>query len=78
MPIQFKLTGPTNSPKQETTNKIELNALVILDGETISHEKMNEIDPNTIQEISVLKDQAAISLYGDKGKNGVILIKLKK
>ena len=77
LPIQFKLTGPTNSPKQETA-KIDMNPLVLLDGETISHEKMNEIDPNTIQEINVLKDQASISMYGEKGKNGVILIKLIK
>ena len=77
LPIQFKLTGPTNSPKQETA-KIDMNPLVLLDGETISHERMNEIDPNTIQEINVLKDQASISMYGEKGKNGVILIKLKK
>ena len=77
LPIQFKLTGPTNSPKQETA-KIDMNPLVLLDGETISHERMNEIDPNTIQEINVLKDQASISMYGEKGKNGVILIKLIK
>ena len=55
-----------------------MNPLVLLDGETISHERMNEIDPNTIQEINVLKDQASISMYGEKGKNGVILIKLIK
>ena len=77
LPIQFKLTGPTSSPKHETA-KIDMNPLVLLDGETISHEKMNEIDPNTIQEINVLKDQASISMYGEKGKNGVILIKLIK
>ncbi|MDH5399310.1 MAG: Spy/CpxP family protein refolding chaperone [Cyclobacteriaceae bacterium] len=35
------------------------------------------IDPHNIQSIEVIKGQKAIDLYGDKGKNGVIIIDTK-
>src|SRR4029079_552015 len=36
------------------------------------------LDPNTIESITVLKDQSATALYGEKGKTGVIQITTKK
>jgi TonB-dependent SusC/RagA subfamily outer membrane receptor len=36
------------------------------------------IKPEDIESISVLKDKSATSKYGEKGKNGVIIITLKK
>jgi len=39
---------------------------------------IDQINPNDIESISVLKDKSATALYGEKGKNGVILITLKK
>jgi TonB-dependent SusC/RagA subfamily outer membrane receptor len=50
----------------------------VLDGEEIKKEKINEIEPSTIESINVLKGSAAEAAYGDKGKNGVIIIKTKK
>ena len=38
---------------------------------------MESLDPNSIQSINVLKDQSATAVYGEKGKNGVLLITLK-
>ena len=38
---------------------------------------LNELDPNTIESISVLKDSKAVEHYGKDGANGVILITLK-
>jgi TonB family protein len=40
----------------------------------ISQEQMNEINPENIQSIEVLKGEKAIAAYGEKGKNGVIKI----
>lgn len=37
-----------------------------------------QLNPNDIESISVLKDAAAIALYGSKASNGVILITTKK
>jgi len=52
--------------------------LYVLDGEVISESVMSVIDPNKIESINVLKGPSASSLYGDKGKDGVIMITTKK
>jgi TonB-dependent SusC/RagA subfamily outer membrane receptor len=49
--------------------------LYILDGKEILH--LENIKPDEIESISVLKDKSATALYGDKAKNGVILITTK-
>jgi len=38
---------------------------------------INDIDVNDIESIDVLKEVSATALYGEKGKNGVVLIKTK-
>lgn len=76
--ITFKKTQvqavPGKLPAQFTS------ALIIIDG--IKQNKgifnLNSIDPNTIESISILKDIAATAVYGDEGKDGVIIIKTKK
>jgi len=45
---------------------------------TIPQTALKEINPNDIESINVLKDKAATDVYGEKGKNGVIIITLKK
>jgi len=57
-------TTGTNSP------------LIVIDG--IIRNNINQVDPNTIASISVLKDAAAVAPYGLAGANGVILITTKK
>lgn len=61
-------------------NLAETNILIILDGKEITKEQMDAISPNDIEAISVLKDKSAIEAYGEKGKDGVIIItsKVKK
>lgn len=50
--------------------------LVIVDGvEAVS---LNDIDPNIIENISILKDAASTAVYGVRGTNGVILVKTKR
>ncbi|RXK58734.1 hypothetical protein ESA94_15195 [Lacibacter luteus] len=53
------------------------NVLYILDGKEVTAEEVNQMEPNNIQSISVLKDESAVKLYGEKGKNGVIIITTK-
>ncbi|WP_372751559.1 M56 family metallopeptidase [Labilibaculum sp.] len=50
--------------------------LILLDGKKITREQMDEI-ASEIKSISVIKDTSARELYGDEGKNGVILITSK-
>lgn len=47
-----------------------------LDGNTESS-RFLDIDPNTIESVSVLKGLSATVLYGNRGRNGVILITTK-
>lgn len=52
--------------------------LFIVDGEEVSKEKFRELDPKQIESMTVLKDKPAIEKYGDKAKDGAIVIKTKK
>ena len=52
--------------------------LYIVDGFEVSGKDVKYLDPSNIESISVLKDNSAESIYGEKGKNGVILITTKK
>ena len=51
--------------------------LVIVDGkEVLEKDALSKISPERIKSISVLKDKTATAIYGEKGKNGVIIITL--
>lgn len=49
---------------------------ILIDG--IESGSMNDIDPNDIESISVLKDASSAAIYGSKASNGVILITTKR
>jgi len=49
--------------------------LIMVDG---VERDMNDVDPNEIESLSVLKDASATAVYGVKGANGVILITTKR
>ncbi len=49
--------------------------LVLVDG---VERDMNDVDPNEIESISVLKDGSATAVFGVKGANGVILVTTKR
>ena len=49
--------------------------LVLVDGVV---RDFNDIDPNEIQTVSVLKDASATAVYGVRGGNGVILVTTKR
>lgn len=52
--------------------------LYILDGSLINVKQFSKINPDDIQEINVVKGVEAVSLYGNQGRNGVIIITTKK
>jgi TonB-dependent starch-binding outer membrane protein SusC len=51
------------------------NPLILIDGLSAS---INDIDPNNVKSISVLKDAASAAIYGTRAANGVILIETKR
>jgi TonB-dependent SusC/RagA subfamily outer membrane receptor len=52
--------------------------LVIVDGKEVPYENLKSIAPDDVESVSVLKDQAAVKMYGEKGKDGVIVFTMKK
>ena len=50
--------------------------LYIVDGKEVKN--VNEISPNDIEKIDVLKGESATTLYGKKGAKGVVVITTKK
>jgi len=50
--------------------------LFILDGKEVPD--IDDVNPENIEKIDVLKGESAIELYGEKGKNGVIVITSKQ
>ena len=67
---------PSASTITRLGSDIGTKPLIVVNG-VVRDIESNDIDPNTIESITVLKDQSATLLYGEKGKNGVILIRLK-
>lgn len=51
--------------------------LIILDGIPYSG-SLTDIDPDIIENLTVLKDASSAAIYGSRGSNGVILIQTKK
>lgn len=63
-----------NSDNSRMSNRAETGPLVVIDG--VPGRQMDEIDPNDIESLSVLKDASA-AIYGALAANGVILIQTK-
>lgn len=49
--------------------------LVLVDGIPMD---MNQLDPSTIESVTILKDAAAAAIYGARAANGVIVVKTKR
>ncbi|QNL48175.1 TonB-dependent receptor [Olivibacter sp. SDN3] len=79
------VTRSGNAPGSAATIRIRgittiteggMNPLYILDGVPI--DDINTVNPNDIENISVLKDAASASIYGSRAASGVILITTKR
>lgn len=74
--VKGKVTGIRISTNADTS-EIPKSVLYIIDGKEASVDHFQGMDPNNIESISVLKDASATSLYGEKAKDGVVLINTK-
>ena len=52
--------------------------IYIVDGVRMNEKQAKAISPDEIESISILKDKAAIDVYGQDAKDGVVVITLKK
>lgn len=77
------VTRNNNAPGSTATIRIrgvttigDSSPLIIVDGVPVDN--MNDINPNDVQDLSVLKDAASASIYGSRAASGVILITTKR
>lgn len=81
----IQATTPTGSPGASPTFRIRgigsysaaNDPLIIVDGAEFTGGTAN-LNPADIENITVLKDAATISMYGSRGANGVIMITTKR
>jgi len=66
------------SRKESNKSTVPVNALFVINGQVVSKKEADKIDPDQLSSINVLKDKSATDKYGDKGKDGVVEITLKK
>lgn len=71
-------SGYTIQVRGANTVTTGANPLVVVDGKVITEAEFNGIDKTEIGDISVLKDAAAMAIYGARAANGVIIITTKK
>ena len=87
LPIKFAFTKTSDKP--ENSNSIFLkngsynsslkDVILLVNEQEVSPEIFRAIDPQRIQSVTVLKDQASLAKYTtDKSKTGIIQVKLKK
>ena len=60
------------------TNVTNIKPLIILEGKEVSEDLAKDLKPEDVESINVIKGLNAETKYGDKGKNGVVEILLKK
>ncbi|RYY06375.1 MAG: SusC/RagA family TonB-linked outer membrane protein, partial [Sphingobacteriaceae bacterium] len=54
------------------------NALIVLDGVPVPNGTLNSINPNDVENVTVLKGSSASALYGSEASNGALLITTKR
>ena len=54
-----------------------MDPLVVIDGVPTNANQFRNLNPDDIDTISILRDAAATSIYGNRGANGVIIVKTK-
>ncbi|RKF39240.1 hypothetical protein BCY89_26160 [Sphingobacterium siyangense] len=56
----------------------KVKPLIVVDGEIKAEGVMNKLDPKDIESMEILKNSSATALYGNAGKDGVILVTTRK
>ncbi len=85
LPFTFKLDDEKVKKVDDNEDVSTLNkavgftkALIVVDGKPQDSDfNLNSVPVESIETITVLKDKSAIEVYGERGRNGVILITTK-
>ena len=68
----FQIRGPGSLESEYKNNPN--TPTFLLDGFEVSVEKIFDLDPNRVANVTVLKDAAATAIYGSRAANGVVVI----
>lgn len=77
---QFNIRGGTTLRKKSGEDKYEVvngSPLILVDGVEVGNDILNQLNPNDIASMSVLKDASAAAIYGTRATFGVILVQTK-
>lgn len=83
--LYFDMASSSGEPSTRTNLRVrgvstingETQPLIVVDGFPYEGD-MNNINPNDVESITVLKDAAAASIWGARAGNGVIVVTMKK
>lgn len=74
---QIRIRGNRTITNSQSSSDALDGPLLVLDGIPYSG-SINDIDPNDISNLEILKDASATAIYGSRGAGGVILITTKR
>lgn len=75
---QIRIRGERSLGVSGTQNNNQNSPLIVLDGSPFVGGSINDINPNDIATVDVLKDASATAIYGSRGASGVIIITTKR
>jgi TonB-linked SusC/RagA family outer membrane protein len=76
----FNIRGTTSIDYNATDARWELKngePLILVDGVEMTSTLVNQMNPNDVESMSVIKDASASAIYGTKASRGVVLITTK-
>lgn len=84
---EFQMRGDQSLGSTSSMNTMDLmldnvstrpnTPLFVLDGFIVSMSRILSLDPERIEDVTILKDAAATAIYGSRASNGVIVINTK-
>jgi hypothetical protein len=75
---EIVLQKPAATPNvTKLAGKIPNNVMCLIDGKKATNDEVEKLDPSKIASMEVFKDDAAVAIYGEGGRQGVISITLK-
>lgn len=80
--VRVVASGSMSSPNARLgiISRTVTSPLIVVDGveKGYGQEVLDKLNPQDIESITVLKEKSSVEAFGDRGKNGVILITTKK
>lgn len=79
IPDRIEIRGANSMPdiSENTLQTYTTLPIFILDGFQVDVEKVYNLDINRVENVTILKDAAASSIYGSRAANGVVVITTK-